>query len=118
MSQAFGIPAFPVDTHIHRLMYDGVFPMEKMLLKLNMMLKDYFPKNRWNDMHIKMIWYGREYSPARGWRLDKDLITTKIGRKKLLTNTKRKNKSILEKLSFLTCFDLLALKDFEKAKFF
>ena len=90
MSQAFGIPAFPVDTHIHRLMYRWGFSSGKNVVKTEHDAKRLFPKNRWNDMHIKMIWYGREYSPARGWRLDKDLITKKIGRKKVINEYYRK----------------------------
>ena len=90
MSQAFGIPAFPVDTHIHRLMYRWGFSSGKNVVKTEQDAKRLFPKNRWNDMHIKMIWYGREYSPARGWRLDKDLITKKIGRKKVINEYYRK----------------------------
>mgnify|MGYP001307591835 FL=1 len=90
MSQAFGIPAFPVDTHIHRLMYRWGFSSGKNVAKTEQDAKRLFPKNRWNDMHIKMIWYGREYSPARGWRLDKDLITKKIGRKKVIDEYYRK----------------------------
>ena len=90
MSQAFGIPAFPVDTHIHRLMYRWGFSSGKNVVKTEQDAKRLFPKNRWNDMHIKMIWYGREYSPARGWRLDKDVITKKIGRKKVIDEYYRK----------------------------
>ncbi len=90
MSQAFGIHAFPVDTHIHRLMYRWGFSSGKNVVKTEQDAKRLFPKNRWNDMHIKMIWYGREYSPARGWRLDKDLITKKIGRKKVIDEYYRK----------------------------
>ena len=90
MSQAFGIPAFPVDTHIHRLMYRWGFSSGKNVVETERDAKRLFPKNRWHDMHIKMIWYGREYSPARGWRLDKDLITKKIGRKKVIDEYYRK----------------------------
>ena len=90
MSQAFGIPAFPVDTHIHRLMYRWGFSSGKNVIKTEQDAKRLFPKNRWNDMHIKMIWYGREYSPARGWRLNKDVITKKIGRKKVIDEYYRK----------------------------
>jgi len=90
MSQAFGLPAFPVDTHIHRLMYRWGFSSGKNVVKTEQDAKRLFPKNRWHDMHIKMIWYGREYSPARGWRLGKDLITKKIGRKKVIDEYYRK----------------------------
>tara|TARA_B100000003_G_scaffold40385_1_gene34450 strand:+ start:2825 stop:3475 length:651 start_codon:yes stop_codon:yes gene_type:complete len=90
MSQAFGIPSFPVDTHIHRLMNRWGFSNGKNVAKTEYDAKRLFPKNRWNDLHIKMIWYGREYSPARGWRLEKDPITTKIGRKKIIDQYKKK----------------------------
>ncbi len=90
MSQAFGIPSFPVDTHIHRLMYRWGFSNGKNVAKTEYDAKRLFPKNRWSDLHIKMIWYGREYSPARGWRLEKDPITTKIGRKKIIDQHKKK----------------------------
>jgi endonuclease-3 len=46
--------------------------------------KRLFPKELWNDLHLQMIWYGREYSPARGWNLDKDLITRTIGRQSVI----------------------------------
>ena len=46
--------------------------------------KRLFPKNKWNDLHLQIIFYGREYSPARGWSMDKDFITMKIGRKSFL----------------------------------
>ena len=90
MSQAFGVPAFPVDTHIHRLMYRWGFSSGKNVLITERDAKRLFRKDRWNDMHIKMIWYGREYSPARGWRLENDPITKKIGRKKVIDQHNRK----------------------------
>lgn len=81
MSQAFGIPAFPVDTHIHRLMYRWGFSSGKMWSRSEKDAKRIFPKEKWNILHLQMIWYGREYSPARGWNLEKDIITKTIGRK-------------------------------------
>lgn len=84
VSQAFGIPAFPVDTHIHRLMYRWGFSNGKNVVQTEKDAKRLFPKELWNDLHLQIIWYGREYSPARGWDLDKDLITKTIGRKKVL----------------------------------
>jgi endonuclease-3 len=84
VSQAFGIPAFPVDTHIHRLMYRWGFSNGKNVVQTEKDSKRLFPKELWNDLHLQIIWYGREYSPARGWDLDKDLITKTIGRKKVL----------------------------------
>lgn len=84
VSQAFGIPAFPVDTHIHRLMYRWGFSNGKNVVQTEKDAKRLFPKNLWNDLHLQIIWYGREYSPARGWNLEKDIITKSIGRKKIL----------------------------------
>lgn len=84
VSQAFGIPAFPVDTHIHRLMYRWGFSNGKNVVQSEKDAKRLFPKELWNDLHLQIIWYGREYSPARGWDIDKDLITKTIGRKKVL----------------------------------
>ncbi len=84
MSQAFGVPAFPVDTHIHRLMYRWNLSNGKNVVQTEKDAKRLFPKELWNDLHLQIIWYGREYSPARGWNLDKDIITKTIGRKSLI----------------------------------
>ena len=84
LSQAFGIPAFPVDTHIHRLMYRWNLSNGKNVVQTEKDAKRLFPKELWNDLHLQIIWYGREYSPARGWDLDKDVITKTIGRKSVL----------------------------------
>ncbi len=90
VSQAFGIPAFPVDTHIHRLMYRWGFSSGKNVVQTEKDAKRLFPKELWNDLHLQIIWYGREYSPARGWNLEKDLITQTIGRKKVLQEYAKK----------------------------
>ena len=84
MSQAFGVPAFPVDTHIHRLMYRWNMTTGKNVVQTEKDAKRIFPKELWNDLHLQIIWYGREYSPARGWDLEKDLISKTIGRKSVL----------------------------------
>ncbi|NDI99147.1 endonuclease III [Flavobacterium sp. LaA7.5] len=84
MSQAFGIPAFPVDTHIHRLMYRWNLSNGKNVVQTERDAKRLFPEELWNKLHLQIIWYGREYSPARGWNLDKDIITRTIGRKSIL----------------------------------
>lgn len=84
LSQAFGIPAFPVDTHIHRLMYRWNFSNGKNVVQTEKDAKRLFPKELWNDLHLQIIWYGREYSPARGWNLDNDIITKTIGRASVL----------------------------------
>ena len=84
MSQAFNIPAFPVDTHIHRLMYRWGLSNGKNVKQTEKDAKRLFPKDKWNKLHIQIIWYGREYSPARGWHLEKDIITKTIGRKSVI----------------------------------
>ena len=84
VSQAFGIPAFPVDTHIHRLMYRWGFSNGKNVVQTERDAKRLFPKALWNELHLQIIWYGREYSPARGWDLEKDIITKTIGRKSVI----------------------------------
>lgn len=81
MSQAFGVPAFPVDTHIHRLMYRWGLTTGKNVTQTEKDAKRLFPKEKWNKLHLQIIFYGREYSPARGLDLEKDYITAKIGRK-------------------------------------
>jgi endonuclease-3 len=93
LSQAFGIPAFPVDTHIHRLMYRWNFTNGKNVVQTEKDAKRLFPKDLWNDLHLQIIWYGRQYSPARGWDLDKDRITKTIGRASVLKAYKLKKKS-------------------------
>jgi endonuclease III len=93
LSQAFGIPAFPVDTHIHRLMYRWNFSNGKNVVQTEKDAKRLFPKDKWNDLHLQIIWYGREYSPARGWDLEKDVITKTIGRKSVLDDYYKKKKS-------------------------
>lgn len=84
MSQAFGVPAFPVDTHIHRLMYRWGLTNGKSVEQTEKDAKALFPRERWNKLHLQIIFYGREYSPARGWSLDKDFISARIGRASLL----------------------------------
>jgi endonuclease-3 len=81
MSQAFGVPAFPVDTHIHRLMYRWGLTSGKNVERTEKDAKKIFKRELWNKLHLQIIFYGREYSPARGARFDKDIITTTIGRK-------------------------------------
>jgi len=93
LSQAFGIPAFPVDTHIHRLMYRWNFSSGKNVVQTEKDAKRLFPKSLWNDLHLQIIWYGREYSPARGWDLEKDIITKTIGRNSVLKEYNKIKKS-------------------------
>lgn len=84
MSQAFGIPAFPVDTHIHRQMYRWGLSNGKSVEQTEKDAKRLFPEEKWNDLHLQIIYYAREYSPARGWDIQKDIITQTIGRKSIL----------------------------------
>jgi endonuclease-3 len=91
MSQAFGVPAFPVDTHIHRLMYRWNLTNGKNVVQTEKDAKRIFPKEIWNDLHLQIIWYGREFSPARGWNLDLDVITKTVGRKSVLDEYYKKN---------------------------
>ena len=93
LSQAFGIPAFPVDTHIHRLMYRWNLTNGKNVVQTEKDAKRLFPKELWNDLHLQIIWYGRQYSPARGWDLEKDLITKTIGRSTVLQDYYKSKKS-------------------------
>lgn len=84
ISQGFGHPAFPVDTHIHRLMYRWGLTSGKNVEKTEADAKALFPKETWNKLHLQIIYYGREYCQARGWDLQKDIITQKIGRKSVI----------------------------------
>jgi endonuclease-3 len=90
MSQAFGVPAFPVDTHIHRLMYRWNLSDGSNVTQTEKDAKRLFPEALWNELHLQIIWYGREYCPARGWDLEKDIITQTIGRKSVLATYYKK----------------------------
>ena len=95
MAQAFGVPAFPVDTHIHRLLRRWGMTSGKNVTQTEADAKKHFPKEIWNKLHLQIIFYGREYSPARGAKLENDFITAHIGLKSeidLMLNpvTKRK----------------------------
>lgn len=90
VSQAFGIPAFPVDTHIHRLMYRWGFSSGKSVEQTERDAKKIFPENLWIPLHLQLIWYGRQYSPARGWKPETDIITATIGRKSVLEDYYKK----------------------------
>ena len=83
MSQAFGVPAFPVDTHIHRLMYRWNLTNGKNVVQTEKDAKRLFPKELWNKLHLQIIYYGHEYSPARGWNKENDIIFKTIGRKSI-----------------------------------
>lgn len=79
MSQAFGVPAFPVDTHIHRLMTRWGLTSGKNVEESEKDAKKLFPEKLWNKLHLQIIFYGREYSPARNPLKNKDYITQEIG---------------------------------------
>lgn len=66
MSQVFGVPAFPVDTHIHRLMHRWKLSNGKNVEQTEKDAKRLFPKELWNQLHLQIIYFGREYCPARG----------------------------------------------------
>lgn len=92
VAQAFNIPAFPVDTHIHRLMYRWNLTNGKNVVQTEKDAKRLFPKDLWNKLHLQIIWYGRQYSPARGWDLEKDIITKTIGRKTVINEYNKRKK--------------------------
>lgn len=79
MAQAFGVPAFPVDTHIHRLLTRWGMTNGKNVEITEKDAKKAFPKELWNKLHLQIIFYGREYSPARSPKAEIDYITQKIG---------------------------------------
>lgn len=83
MSQAFGVPAFPVDTHIHRLMYRWNLTNGKNVMQTEKDAKRLFPESLWNKLHLQIIFFGREYCPARGHSVERCPICSKIGRKSL-----------------------------------
>jgi len=66
MAQAFGLPTFPVDTHIHRLAQRWGLTRGRNVVETERDLKKVFPEHRWNDLHLQIIFYGREYCTARG----------------------------------------------------
>ena len=86
MSQAFDIPAFPVDTHIHRLMYRWNLSNGKSVEQTEKDAKRLFPEELWNKLHLQIIYYARAYSPARGWNLENDIITQTVGRKSVIND--------------------------------
>ncbi len=87
MSQGFGVPAFPVDTHNNRLMYRWGLTNGKSVKQTEIDAKKIFPKELWNRLHLQIIFYGRQYSPARGFRIQKSPIDRAIGLKSRLPTT-------------------------------
>ena len=83
MSQAFGVPAFPVDTHIHRLAWRWKLSSGKNVVQTEKDLKRFFPKEKWNKLHLQIIFFGREYCPARGHDPNQCPICSKYGRRSM-----------------------------------
>lgn len=81
MAQAFGVPAFPVDTHIHRLMYRWGLTTGKNVETTEKDAKRLFKREDWNDLHLQIIFFGRKYCPARGHKVEECPICSKYGRK-------------------------------------
>ena len=84
MAQGFGVPAFPVDTHIHRLLTRWGITSGKNVEQTERDAKQLFPKELWNKLHLQIIFYGREYSPARSPKTEIDFITRMIGTEKAI----------------------------------
>ncbi len=80
MSQAFGVPAFPVDTHIHRLAWRWGLSQGKNVRQTEADLKELFPREQWNKLHLQLIYFGRKYCPARGHDPVRCPICSKFGR--------------------------------------
>jgi len=83
MAQAFGVPAFPVDTHIHRLIYRWGLSTGKNVEQTEKDCKRLFSREKWNALHLQIIYFGREYCPARGHHPTECPICSKYGRKSL-----------------------------------
>jgi len=83
MAQAFGVPSFPVDTHIHRLAYRWGLSSGKNVQQTEKDLKRLFPKEQWDKLHLQIIYFGREYCPARGHQFSTCPICSKYARKSL-----------------------------------
>ena len=83
MSQAFGFPAFPVDTHIHRLMTRWTLTTGKNVVQTEKDAKRLFPEEKWNKLHLQIIFFGREYCPARGHKPTECPICSVIGRRSM-----------------------------------
>ncbi len=91
MAQGFGVPAFPVDTHIHRLAYRWKLSTGKSVERTEKDLKSLFPIEIWNKIHLQFIFYGREFCPAQGHNPFNCQICSKYGRKKLFLDYSKKH---------------------------
>jgi endonuclease-3 len=83
MTQWFDVPAFPVDTHIHRLAYRWGLSTGKSVEQTEKDLKRLIPESRWNKAHLQIIYFGRKYCPARGHHWEECPICSKYMRKEL-----------------------------------
>lgn len=83
LAQNFGVPTFPVDTHIHRLIYRWGLSSGKSVEQTERDCKRLFPQARWNDLHLQIIYFGREHCPARGHQPTECSLCSRIGRKSL-----------------------------------
>ncbi len=90
MAQAFGIPAFPIDTHIHRLAARWGLSNDTTVERTERDLKAIFPKDIWNKLHLQIIFFGREYCPARGHDLTKCPICSWTATKKRIAQEKKR----------------------------
>lgn len=94
MSQAFGVPAFPVDTHIHRLAWRWTLSTGKNVEKTEKDLKKLFPRELWNKLHLQIIFFGREYCPARGHNPFECPICSLYGRKEMMHKFRKDNPNL------------------------
>jgi len=90
MAQAFGVPAFPVDTHIHRLAARWGLSNDTTVERTEKDLKAIFPRNLWNKLHLQIIFFGREYCPARGHDLTQCPICSWAATKKRIAQEKKR----------------------------
>ncbi|MDG1900540.1 MAG: endonuclease III [Candidatus Marinimicrobia bacterium] len=83
MSQAFGVPAFAVDTHVHRLIYRWGLSSGRSVKQTERDAKRLFPKDKWSKLHLQIVFYGRDYCPAKNFNPNKCPITSVVGRRSL-----------------------------------
>jgi len=81
MSQAFGVPAFAVDTHVHRLMYRWGLSSGRSVKETEKDAKRLFPEQKWSKLHLQIVFYGRDYCPAKNFNPEKCPITSVVGRR-------------------------------------
>ena len=83
MSQAFGVPAFAVDTHVHRLIYRWGLSSGRSVKQTERDAKRLFPKEKWSKLHLQIVFYGRDYCPAKNFNPNECPITSVVGRRSL-----------------------------------